>query len=343
MYSEDDLNAAVASGALSREAADAIRESARKRAVSQPIPTADEENFKLIASFNDVFVVLASVLFFGAAGTIAGPLAIAAAAWGLAEFFTMKRRMALPSIVYNVTFVVALTLFVMTTFGLNSSELFKSGPNVLMHSLAASAVAMSAGAAFWARFRVPIGIAIIVAGAASFVYALVLYTVPNSGQVLLVFALMLGLATFAFAMWWDAQDLERRTDKADTAFWLHLLSSPMIVHSVFVLCGYNIAGMRGGDQLGIPIALIAIALYVALGVVAVVIDRRAMLVSALIYAIAAMTYLVSRIDGGKVAVSFAVLLIAGNLLLLSAFWQQTRRKVLSLLPERLRSWVPVAS
>jgi hypothetical protein len=344
MYSEDDLNAAVASGAMTRDAANALRDHARKSALAAP-SAADEENFKLIASFNDVFVVLASLLLFGAAGSLAGPLAVAAAAWGLAEFFTLKRRMALPSIVYNGVFVGAVALFMATTFGLAINELLKNSTNMVLLILGTCAVAAGAAAVFYARFRVPVGIAMIVAPAVWGLYAVFLYAFPKGGQWLIVLLLLLGLATFAFAMWWDAQDRERRTDKADVAFWLHLLSSPMIVHAVFLLAGYNFAtaGLRGSAaSAGVPLAILAVALYVALGIVAVVIDRRAMLVSAMIYVITAMVYLFSQIGNASTAASLAVLLIAGNLLLLSAFWQQTRRTVLSLLPERVRALVPLA-
>ena len=59
MYTEDDLRTAVASGAISAEAADALRNSVR---TTREAPATDEEHFRLINSFNDIFVTIAAVL-----------------------------------------------------------------------------------------------------------------------------------------------------------------------------------------------------------------------------------------------------------------------------------------
>ncbi|MEL6737561.1 MAG: hypothetical protein AAFO28_01420, partial [Pseudomonadota bacterium] len=102
MYSEDDINSAVAAGALSAEAAASFRSYMSE---ARHLPRSSEENFKLINSFNDIFVSIGLVILLIAVGSIgltihpflAGVL-IAAIAWPLAEFFTRTRRMALPSI-----------------------------------------------------------------------------------------------------------------------------------------------------------------------------------------------------------------------------------------------------
>jgi hypothetical protein len=108
MYSEADLQSAVTAGAISREAAEALRAHA---AGMRSAPVADEEHFRLITGFNDIFVTIAAVLLLVACAGIGDAVApgvagllIAAAAWGLAEFFTRRRRMALPSIVLLLAF-----------------------------------------------------------------------------------------------------------------------------------------------------------------------------------------------------------------------------------------------
>ena len=73
-------------------------------------PAVDEEHFRLLTGFNDIFVSIAAVILLVAVGWIgntlpphieaSGPspfagLFVAGTAWGLAEFFTRKRRMAL--------------------------------------------------------------------------------------------------------------------------------------------------------------------------------------------------------------------------------------------------------
>lgn len=98
MYTEDDLRNAVASGAISAEAANALRNSARG---SRQAPASDEEHFRLINSFNDIFVTIAAILLMVAMAGIGqaftpnldrpppvSGLLIAAAAWAMAEYFT---------------------------------------------------------------------------------------------------------------------------------------------------------------------------------------------------------------------------------------------------------------
>src|SRR3546814_8049524 len=74
-------------------------------------PGADEESFRLITGFNDIFVSVAAVILLVAVAWIgesihkalAGAF-VAASAWFLAEYFTRTRRMALPSIVLVLAF-----------------------------------------------------------------------------------------------------------------------------------------------------------------------------------------------------------------------------------------------
>ncbi len=109
MYSEADLQSAIAAGAISHEAAEALRAHVTGQ---RSAPVADEEHFRLITGFNDIFVTIAAVLLLAAAAGIGAAIApgiagllLAGSAWGLAEFFTRKRRMALPSIVLLLAFV----------------------------------------------------------------------------------------------------------------------------------------------------------------------------------------------------------------------------------------------
>ena len=59
MYSEEDIQSAVASGAVSAEAADALRAHIAAR---HAMPPGDEEHFRLITGFNDIFVTIAAVM-----------------------------------------------------------------------------------------------------------------------------------------------------------------------------------------------------------------------------------------------------------------------------------------
>ena len=72
MYSQDEINSAVAAGALSQDAADALRShvvALRHR------PVTDEEHFRLINSFNDIFVAIGAIIMLVAAGAIGQAIA----------------------------------------------------------------------------------------------------------------------------------------------------------------------------------------------------------------------------------------------------------------------------
>src|SRR2546423_3531335 len=121
MYSQQELDDAVASGVITAEAANALRAHIEKQR-STAIP--DEEQFRLLTGFNDIFVSIAAAILLFAVGWIGqwvglnaglaidgdGPspvaaLFVAATSWALALFFTARRRMALPSILLLLTFV----------------------------------------------------------------------------------------------------------------------------------------------------------------------------------------------------------------------------------------------
>ena len=153
--------------------------------------------------------------------------------------------------------------------------------------------------------------------------------------IFLAIVLLLGVGMFLFAMWWDASDRARLTRRSDVAFWLHLLAAPMIVHPVFTLLGLNTgnSGALGG--------LVVIALYVALAVTALAIDRRALLVSALAYVLFALNQLFETAGAVELNVALTALVIGSALLLLSAFWHQARAAIVTRLPGGLRSHLPV--
>jgi hypothetical protein len=356
MYSQQELDDAVASGAITAKAADALRAYVETQRVAIP----DEEQFRLITGFNDIFVSIAAAILLFAVGWIGqslgqsaglsieadgpsfvGPAFVAATAWGLALFFTAKRRMALPSILLLLAFVIG--VFATSAFGL----ILAVGPdkvndnNQLGGILAAVSGAIAAAAAWlhWRRFHVPITIAAGAAAAASIVVGLVVAALgPNAEvakNVILGIVLVLGIGIFLFAMWWDASDRARLTRRSDVAFWLHLLAAPMIVHPIFTLLGLNDGHATIGE------GLVVILLYVALGLTALAIDRRALLVSALAYVLFAMQQLFRQFGAVELNVALTALVIGSALLLLSAFWHQARAAIVRPLPESLKDRLPI--
>lgn len=327
MYTDEELDTAASRGILTPEAVAAFR---AHIAAQRRTAAVDEEHFRLVSGFNDIFVVIASVLLLvsvswigGAAAGWLGALANCIAAWLLAEFFVRKRRMALPAIVLLAAFVGGAFLMSLQLLGKNTAGFGL-----------ASAVAGLAAWLHWQRFKVPItvaaGVAVIVGG----VIAAILSAIPESGRALMPLMFVAGLATFAYALRWDASDAARQTGRSDVAFWLHLLAAPLLVHPVFTLLGVT-AGEPGAGQM-----VVVVAMYVGIALVSLAIDRRALMVSALGYVLYAFSALFK--DAGVISLSFALtaLLIGSALLMLSAFWQPSRAFALRLLPASWQARLP---
>ena len=339
MYSESDIDAAVTAGALSPESAAAFR---RHVAGAHAAPAVDEEHFRLLTGFNDIFVSIAVVLLLVALGQIGmkityalGGVLVAVAAWALAEFFTARRRMALPSILLLLAFVGG----VAGAVGGLIATLF---PHIdgAAGSLAFAGVALAgviAAAAHWRRFAVPITIAAGAAAAVATAAGLILAAAPGVKGLVYPLLFVGGLAVFAVAMRWDLSDRERRTRRADVAFWLHLVAAPLIAHSVF-----NMLGVFGQD-IGVDIAFVVLALYVAFAFVALAIDRRALLVSSLAYVLYAMFALFRSAGAIELSAAFTAFVIGSALLMLSAFWHPIRRMVVGTLGDLGNRLPPVSA
>lgn len=339
MYSDSDLERAVAAGVIPAETATALRQFV---AGSGAPGLVDEEQFRLVTGFNDIFVAIAGVLLLVAIGWIGGDVTpalggagVAAAAWGLSEYFTRARRMALPSIVFLVAFVGGVFVTVMGALLGESSVQSEPSTFAAISIVAAGLIAAGGAWAHWRRFRVPITIA---AGAAALIAAAVgtlLAIYPQMGERLTPVLLVGGLAVFALAMSWDMSDRERLTRRSDVAFWLHLLAAPLIVHPVFTALGVL------ENQVALGNAFIVVGLYIALGLVALVIDRRALMVSSLAYVLYALSSIFRELGAIGLNVALTALIIGSALLLLSAFWHKARAVIVDRLPHSVRTRLPV--
>lgn len=340
MYSESDLESAVAAGALSPQAVAALRAHV---STARSTPMVDEENFRLLSGFNDIFVAIAGVLLLVGGAWLGGEIhpavgsaVVAVLSWGLAEYFTRVRRMALPSIVFLLSFVGGvfgtLTSAILGDGGLETGD--RAGATIMA---ACAAVTVGAAWAHWRRFQVPITVAAGAAALVGVVASLLLAAIPDIERVIYPALFFLGLGVFAFAMRWDMSDPTRTTRRSDVAFWLHLLAAPMIAHSIFAMLG-----LLHGEP-GVGKALIVVALYVAMGLIALAVDRRALLVSALGYVIYAIITLFREFGAISMNVALAAFVIGSALLLLSAFWHNVRAIVIATLPATLGRRLPAPS
>ncbi len=343
MYSESDLQSAVEAGVLPRDAADALRAHVTGMRTA---PAADEEHFRLVTGFNDIFVTIAAIILLVAVAGIgqsvtdalAGVL-VAATAWGLAEFFTLKRRMALPSIVLLLAFTGGVAGAQIAGIENSFGDDLGGRAGTLMVGAVALVTAFATWL-HWRRFNVPITIAAGTAAVAATIVAAILAAINPSDaareEAAMAIILIAGLAVFAFAMRWDMSDRARETRRSDVAFWLHLLAAPMIAHPLFWMLG-----VTDGDAIGAGAAFGVVGVYIAMGLVALAVDRRAMLVSALAYVLFALTFLFREFGVVELNVALTALVIGSALLSLSAFWGPIRRFVVDKLPGDLQMKLPV--
>lgn len=356
MISDATLAQAVNQNVITAAQAESLR--ALEAAVAPPPPLQakferpdeaqpDDETPRFVTGFSDIFVTLGLCLFCGAAGYFllhyAGALAmyvgLAVLAWPLAEFFTRARRMALPSI-------ALLGLFTGAVFGAAANGLSGWSPDTFYQpigvshgrwfgslALAGTIAAGFASVHYW-RFRVPITIAAAAAALSvtSVTFALWLWPNPDH-NVLNGLVLICGLATFAVAMRFDIADPQRTTRRTDIAFWLHLLAAPLVAHPL-------VRFFYDGGPLASSGAIAILCIFIALGLVAVAIDRRALLVSGLTYAGIAFGTLLRQTGFSDLTVPSTLLALGAFVLLLSAGWSPLRRALLGLLPLQFVRYLP---
>lgn len=299
---------------------------------------ADAEEVRFARGFHDVFISIGIVvLLFGlwfalrsagasglhyTRGLAMSAGSVALVVWGLSEVFARRKRLALPSFILTIAFAPA---FLAACIGLATGAL---SLNLAFHQEAGSPLlilptllGIGGGALHYWRFRVPVGVA-VVAGTVFFLAAVLVEVVaPGALEAHTAwFTLAAGLAAFVMAMRYDARDRQRVMVASDKAFWLHLLAAPLIVHSILALTTSGVGELDQGD------AMIVIVLFAALALVAVIVDRRAILVSGLGYFGVAIGTLMAEADiSGSTAVSVTLLLLGSFILLLGSAWRIVRR------------------
>lgn len=359
------MDAAVSEGILSRDQADRLfafwmpdtvkpEESTDEEAALEPvISRVDAEEVRFARGFHDVFISIGIVVFFfgfgfGLLDHMSGGSLFAlfvVLIWGMSEVFARKLRLALPSFLLTLFFMPA---FLTAAVGLiiKGSDTRWLGEGLLesdspISFLVPAGLTVLGASLHYLRFRVPVGISGIV-GACVFLAAAVIDSIfPHTLEHFVVyFVLAAGIVSFLLAMWYDCRDLERQTVKTDKAFWLHLLAAPLIVHSLLALARPENAELTGNSY-----SVVVIAIFLLLSVVAIVIDRRALLVSGLGYFGVAIGYLISQTDfANEASLATTLVVLGGFILLLGTGWRPVRRVLMAPLRETdLMRYVPAAS
>ena len=335
----EDLRAAVAAGILSEAQAASLSALAHDRAGKRAGLPQEDEPFEFFRGFSEIFISIGLIiLLIGATAllTVIGgftlltlvPLATAGIAWWWAGYFTLKRRMTLPSMVLATAFGTGIAIFAFTVL----AQAALGERTVAILGFALSALGM---VAWYRRFRLPFSAFLTGAFALGAVYAIT----ASAENLVRFFAggtdirsffdlgespafatatLLFGLAAFLTGMWFDTRDPHRLGRHAATAFWCHLLAAPALVNTVAITL------LNGGGIGFLAIALVLITLL------ALVIDRRSFLTAAIVYIAIVIAWFTG--DSGGTSWIFVLLVLGAFITAIGTWWVQLRAKVMDLLP-----------
>jgi len=202
----------------------------------------------------------------------------------------------------------------------------------------AALVTLGAMAAFYWRIRLPFCIALIAASALFLLFSILTQYAPSltKNNLGLVIGLA-GLAVFGAALAYDANDEHRTTRFADNAFWLHFLAAPLIIHGIAImgvaLKSDKLFSFIPVVSLGTGDAILVLALVIALTLIGLAINRRALIVSSLGYTGFAITSLFMDASISIVTSLFlALLVLGGAIVFLGVGWHGARDILLKFLP-----------
>jgi hypothetical protein len=341
----EDLRAAVAAGILTEAQAASVTALAHDRAGKRAAMPAEDEPFEFFKGFSEIFVsigliillsgIAAMLAWFGGLALLAVlPLICAGICWWWATYFTLKRRMNLPSMVLATAFGSGIYLSAITVLGQSDGGLRVTV--VVAFLLAALGMAL-----WYRRFRLPFSAFVLGLFALGAIYTLTasvdalggfvsgsrngldgLFDLRESPQ--FAFATLgFGIACFLVGMWFDTRDPHRLGRHAATAFWLHLLAAPALVNTV-ALTLYNTGGTAG-------IGLLVVALVI-ITLLALVIDRRSFLTAAIAYIALVISWVAG--DGGNFGTwTFILIALGGLITAIGTWWVPLRAAVMRMLPD----------
>jgi hypothetical protein len=379
MLTEQNLNTAVLQNIITPAQHGALIALARGSDPVSPDESTDEA-LRLVGGGNDLFVtvgvvLLLSGLFFvlTATGSLATAITyaiIAAVVWVIAEIVTRQKRMRLSSTVLAVMFIGCVSELIaqylatrvdFTALQANPLGIVAMRGEIGWLSLGGAAALIFAAVFYFWRFGVPVLAAIIALAltALGFVQiVLFLYdgvtagsvAVPSMEQIpgvirdALYLPLIAGLIIFGVAVALDLHDRERRTLWSDCAFWLHLVSAPLLVHPLFIMAtGQDVAfGKIEAGQSAIVMLTLLIVMFVY---VALAIDRRSLLVPTLGYFGSIGIYaLVSKTAATTGLPPFALILlgVGAVIILFGTAWHTIRRFMIGMtMPKFILNMLPV--
>ncbi len=339
MIQTDDIRASVAAGILNEKQAAALTALAHSRKGAREGLAPGDEPFELFKGFNEIFIItgliILSIGWVGMVVALFGEqiinyreaafnygLPTAVVIWLLSEYFIWRRRMVGPAIFLSILFAInagiTLVSYLAEPFMIAQQD-YSSIPLPLF---------LSTGAVFlfWLRFRVPFAMAMIAMSlfSTAMILAAIQRGTPESAADLFLLSsegpfawitLGLGIAIFAAAMAFDMSDPHRVTRRSANGFWMHVVAAPALVSTLAL-------SLIDAEQMAALVGVLAV-----FALIAIIIDRRSFLTAAIGYVVA----LAGTLFGGDG--TFTTILVLGIiLLLLGAFWERIRARLLRMLP-----------
>ncbi len=340
--SPQDLRAAVAAGILDESQAARLTALINEREGKRVAMPQEDEPFEFFRGFSEIFISIGLIILLSGVGAVLAwfggltlltvvPLICAGVAWWWAKYFTLKRRMTLPSMVLASAYGTGVYIFIFTLL----AQAEAGDRTLLIGGFALSALAMVGW--YW-RFKLPFSAFLTGLFALGAVYSITA-SIGNiddlfgswgtnnlfdlrENPAFATATLLFGVAAFLVGMYFDTRDPHRLGRHSATAFWCHLLAAPALVNTVAMTL-LNTGGSSG-------IGLLSLALL-AITVLALVIDRRSFLTAAIAYIAIVIGWIAGdSADFGTWA--FILIALGGLITAIGTWWVQLRAFVMRILP-----------
>lgn len=333
MTDDKSLQDALAKGIITPEQ---MAEIEKLKATANTDP---DEKIRSVGNLNEIFVTFGTMLLVSAVSGLAGigqespyvggtvhtVFALAAAC-----FFHARKRFRLPIIygVISAAFSLGITL---------SAWLATHEADPIVQQLLPKALGLAVLIGGAAYFRIPFLMAPI-----GILLALLVTDGVRLGYHEAPLKLLLGavgLSILAVAVFFDLKDPLRKERWSDFAFWSYAVGSPLFVHSLFIGIMVN----SGFERLeSVHLWLLMLVLIFGITLVGLLINRRALILSTLIYIGIILFRALAQLMGGPTSSSallsyptlllLTLLIIGGYVVVLGSHWPKIRRRVFTTLP-----------
>lgn len=351
----DQIKAALEAGIITKDQADRMlgKAGSTVKAATEPVAEiGNEEDMRFMRSFADVFIAMGLFLLSIGIGIISGMLGGSYMFLGgavimflFANHFGRKRKQNLPTLVCAFSYLWFVQL--------GMSDLIGDLP--VAPEIAVASVTFLAMLLFYWRIRLPFCMALMAIALLYLFYTIVFSVAPELAQRNLGWVFLLGgLATIIVAVVYDMRDPDRVTRFSDNAFWLHLVSAPLIINGLgLVLGALQVLRALPGFELPFPIPIPypgeewkVMAMIGLLTVIGLALNRRALVASSLGYAAMAIGLMVRNsnvagrvADGGGTAaepasiVAITLVILGMAIVFLGVGWHYARGLLLKVLPD----------